>query len=60
MLRKNISMGKESIRLPLVLSLFLLLLLPVWAFYIFVSDVPDYLDRLHEYLKKKGGGRVDW
>ena len=50
----------KHIRLPLVLTLFLVLLLPVFGVYLLLDNLPDWLDKLHEYLKKQGKGKVDW
>jgi len=57
----NLKVIAESkhIRLPLVLTLFLVLLLPVFGVYILLDNLPDWMDRLYEYLKKRGNGRID-
>lgn len=46
---------------PLFGGLLLLLSLPFWCLVILWQDKWDYLDAIHEYLKKRNGGkRADW
>lgn len=57
---KTIAESKHVV-LPLFGSLLLLLSLPFWCLVILWQDKWDYWDAIHEYLKKRNGGkRADW
>jgi len=55
---KTISENK-GLALPLFGSLLLLLSLPFWCMVILWQDKGEYWDDLVEWLKKRGGGRID-
>lgn len=60
MLQKTIA-EKQWLKIPLFGGLLLLLSVPFLCLVILWQDKWDYLDSLHEYLKKRNGGkRADW